>query len=536
MTRFGIFIGFGPTIELQAHGIGRLLATLVDGASQSGDARITVLAPAWYRRQLIELLEDHKLDPAELEIVTTQGVPIGVRLLQGYMAIRTWRSRERRRRGRGRVLRVLRAVRRALLAAKRILQDAFLRFVSSASPLAWLAAALLAPLALLALLISVPLVLGVEIARRAGRRLVQAPAQRVFHSAVFGRVRSWLRSRLVPAVSSTVEQRERERMVRIANARPDIPVWYVPTIYWPEVQGLSAPKVVAAPDIVYAEFPNYFTADYFRRTKARIMATVSGADRLLCYSNHVAQHHLVRYAGADPARITVLHHGAVRLDKYLKAPGDMPVLRRQAAVERVRQFQATRIRDAFWSHFRFEEAPFVVYSSQYRPYKNFHGLVRAMGRLVHEQGVNIRLVTTADFHLDGPEIGRLVADMRLEDFVLSVPRIPSQTLAAFNHLAVCSVNPTLFEGGFPFTFTEAYSVGTPSVMSRIPAVMERMPDGDLADLMLFDPYDPEAMADRILYAMENRDELLARQRPLYEAYEDWSAVAKRYISTILETR
>jgi len=48
-------------------------------------------------------------------------------------------------------------------------------------------------------------------------------------------------------------------------------------------------------------------------------------------------------------------------------------------------------------------------------------------------------------------------------------------IAACYKLADLAVNPSLSEGGFPFTFTEALSVGTPVVMARIPVTEEIIP-------------------------------------------------------------
>jgi glycosyltransferase involved in cell wall biosynthesis len=107
-------------------------------------------------------------------------------------------------------------------------------------------------------------------------------------------------------------------------------------------------------------------------------------------------------------------------------------------------------------------------------------------------------------------------------------------VAAFNALAALSVNPSLFEGGFPFTFCEAYSVGTPSVTSDIPAVREMVIEPELRRRMLFDPYNINDMSNRILWALDNRCELLRMQADLFAAFPSWETVASRYIDYILE--
>ena len=74
------------------------------------------------------------------------------------------------------------------------------------------------------------------------------------------------------------------------------------------------------------------------------------------------------------------------------------------------------------------------------------------------------------------------------------------------------------------------AVGTPSVMSRIPAVLEMVRDPVLQDAMLFDPYDGESIGERVRWALANRSLLLEMQRPLYDemARRDWRVAASEY--------
>ena len=99
--------------------------------------------------------------------------------------------------------------------------------------------------------------------------------------------------------------------------------------------------------------------------------------------------------------------------------------------------------------------------------------------------------------------------------ILSFYNITTKQLAALYHQACLVVNPTLYEGGFPFTFGEGMSVGVPSVMSRIPQVCEFTDPYDLDDI-LFDPYDVEDITNTILYGIENRTCILEKEKKLYD--------------------
>ena len=121
--------------------------------------------------------------------------------------------------------------------------------------------------------------------------------------------------------------------------------------------------------------------------------------------------------------------------------------------------------------------------------------------------------------------------------MLSLNNVPSPVLAALNHLAICAVNPTFFEGGFPFTFSEAYSVGTPSVMGAIPVTLDKVINPKLRKHMLFDPTNIEDMVEKIDWAIHHRDELLMLQKPLYERIHSrtWEMVANEYLQVFEDT-
>ena len=118
--------------------------------------------------------------------------------------------------------------------------------------------------------------------------------------------------------------------------------------------------------------------------------------------------------------------------------------------------------------------------------------------------------------------------------MLCLHGLSTQQLAACYRLADLAVNPSLSEGGCPFTLTEALSVGTPVVMARIAVTEEVVTDPELQGLMLFDPYDWEDMAARIEWALQNRQRLLERQLKLYErlAERSWKTVVNEYVAIL----
>jgi len=117
---------------------------------------------------------------------------------------------------------------------------------------------------------------------------------------------------------------------------------------------------------------------------------------------------------------------------------------------------------------------------------------------------------------------------------LLISAISSKVLAALNAHAICSVNPTLFEGGFPFTFMEAYTVGTPSIMGDIPMTKELIYDEKLQKTMLFDPYSVTDIVEKIEWGIKNKDKLFSMQNELYNQFKQrtWEDCAADYMKVL----
>ena len=119
--------------------------------------------------------------------------------------------------------------------------------------------------------------------------------------------------------------------------------------------------------------------------------------------------------------------------------------------------------------------------------------------------------------------------------MLFLHRLSEGELAACYRLADLAVNPSLSEGGFPFTFAEAVSVGTPVVMARIPVTTEHLGSAPVAASMLFDPYDWRALADRIEWALANGEALYGAQRKFFDetvAKRTWAHVVDDHVRAL----
>lgn len=322
-------------------------------------------------------------------------------------------------------------------------------------------------------------------------------------------------------------------LVHAINRQQAVRYWLVPTPFWPQASDIRHWYTMVFPDLVLQEFPLRFADPSTELTYARIVDAVQRAQRVICYSEHTKMRQVVHGVGLSPEQVDVIGHARVDLSSHLSPSGaasDPAERRRMAiAVLHTMEHAPSRARRRMEPNWPCE--PYLFYASQYRGHKNILALLRAIAILRHRQAAQVRLVLTCD-RKAGSELDRALSLYDLDARVLFTPRVSDRELAALYTCAAAAVNPTLFEGGFPFTFTEAFSVGTPSLMSDIPLVRERVVDPSLRARMLFDPLDPQDLADKIQWSLGNRDRLLEMQRPLYESFPTWTTVAQRYCDSL----
>jgi glycosyltransferase involved in cell wall biosynthesis len=320
------------------------------------------------------------------------------------------------------------------------------------------------------------------------------------------------------------------------NARKDISVWFAPAAFWPHFNEIKAPRLTCVPDIVVHEFPVAFSSvndDRFPGAFKSLQRTIEGGDRFVTYSEDIKYRTLVDRYRIAPDAITVVPHGAKRLDDLIAVSG-FPDDKAASDLFCRNLFRAALQKaigtvNAF--HFDSGDVDFLFYASQFRPNKNIISLLKTYEYLLRRRYIGHKLVLTGNPN-NLPEIAQFIKGRNLQNDVLCLHGLSAQELAACYRLADLAVNPSLSEGGCPFTLTEALSVGTPAVMARLAVTEEVVTDRELQDLMLFDPYDWQDMAARIEWALKNRDVLLRQQLQLYErlAERSWTTVVGEYVA------
>lgn len=312
------------------------------------------------------------------------------------------------------------------------------------------------------------------------------------------------------------------RLVEELNQQKQPDIWYIPALFWPETVNLRGAKVFNAPDLVPR---NYAAA--FRNIPSmvgqmdRCVETLMLGDFFITYGETVRQSLCIEQFAKREDHVIAIPHANNDMRPYVQL--DDALLRRYGNTDK----DFTRAYAEYLTGLN--RMQYIFYASQLRPHKNMLILLQAYEYLLRRQKIHCRLVLTCSLQ-KMPEIERYVREHNLQNEVLCMYNVSAKRLAALYYCASLVVNPTLYEGGFPFTFGEGMSVGTPSLMSRIPQVTEYFSPAGLDDC-LFDPYDWMDLAKKIEYWLPRTEELYQRELPLYEhlAQRTTDVVAREYV-------
>lgn len=231
--------------------------------------------------------------------------------------------------------------------------------------------------------------------------------------------------------------------------------------YYPQLPEYRWPKTVAR-DIVYGR--------YARDAKVVVVDAESGA--------------------GDVERFLGVARTKCRVVPYRPPPSIMA--HRGMSVEAARRATA-----------RFDLPPrFLFYPAQLWAHKNHGRLIEALGLLKREQGWEVPLVcagfTDGRFAVQAEKL-RVFADrLGVAGQIRFTGYVSTEQLAGLYRLARALVFPSLL-GPTNIPPLEAMVMGTPVLCSNLFGMPEQMGDAGI----LFDPFDPRAIADAIATIWEN---------------------------------
>lgn len=332
---------------------------------------------------------------------------------------------------------------------------------------------------------------------------------------------------------------------KIASMKTKADIWYCPMAFWPEFNTIPGKRVICAPDIVTSNFAVNFSTPIYGDASIQteqVRKTLLDADNFITYCEFIKKDLLIDQLNKKSENIVAIPHAINDMAPTICIDHnyDKRILGEETELAHAKKILGTitshalcREGDEYFAKgargFSFENIDYIFYASQVRGNKNFLTLIKAYEYLLRERRIPIKLFLTGNIKND-PQIYNYIREHRLQYDVISFIRVSNQQLGALYKCAKLIVNPTLYEGGFNFTFGEGMSVGTPSIMGNIPQVLEGI-SGYGLEKYFYDPYDYLDMAYKIEYGLKHVDEIYNAELDLFNKMysRTWSDVGLEYV-------
>lgn len=493
---------------LKAEGLGRYIGQLIKGFSKAGND-VTVICPKWSKNDIKSLLEDLEVDGENLNLITTKRIPFFL-----YLYEKLSNSKKKKRRS-------LKAI------IKNFVQIEIIKAIKIDSLRKMMLFIVEVLLTIILCVLALPF-WGIFLILFLLKKFVK----KVFR-ACFPVIKSIVETLRIYKI---LQEQTGNELVDIANGLQDIDIWYVPSLFWPEVNKIKKTTIINIPDIETEIFSEQFAGSLAGEATRELRETAFYGKYFVSYCDYV-RNELVenQLRGQEKVAFTIKHINN-DMAPYITI-SDFVAKQMNTNIDLTHKFAESIINSMFFR----ENVPvsissmrYIFYASQFRANKNVLALLKALNELVHKRFIRINLILTGNISLD-KTLREYIEDNNLSNVVYFCNGVTSQQLAALYECAELVVNPTLYEGGFPFTFGEGMSVGTPSIMSDIPQVRDVFEPAGL-EKFLFDPYDYHAIANKIEWALKNIEYLKEEELPLYRKLAERTpeVVANEYIKVFRE--
>jgi glycosyltransferase involved in cell wall biosynthesis len=191
---------------------------------------------------------------------------------------------------------------------------------------------------------------------------------------------------------------------------------------------------------------------------------------IICVSESTRRD-LVDFYGVDPAKTRVIYHG---ISALTRCPGAAKTLHEQLRRE------------------------YLLYVGMRASFKNFNGLLRAFYETGLKDSMDLLVLGGGPLTADEKD---LIAEWKMSDSVISIPRVSDGLLAEAYAGATLFVYPSWNEG-FGFPPLEAMTLGCPVLATNRSSVPEICHDAPF----YFDPADQESFNDALLRAVHDEDD------------------------------
>lgn len=534
MKKYGIFLCYPPTTDLRQQGLGRYLSAFIKGAENKADIKFSLFCPSWSKDDLLELFESEGVSLEKIEIHHPKREPLLLHLFKFF----SWLKKRHSIKKDSFFNKIRKKINNGIESIFERLKNetAGVHDVISLLPL------------LRTLVVTTVLFLCLSpffvffIILYYFLRFLLKPFRLFFQIILKGKQRllgllgSPKDDSFVLQLYTKMADVETERMLDLINKNNDISAWYCPTSFWQGFTKIVGPKLLCVPDVVLTQFPGGFSqvgGDRFFKTFNDVRTCIDNNEYFITYSDDVINNTLVKFFSINKDNVFSIKHAPNLLNQWLEVMGyhDPEKASNLYAKQLLAQTQSRS--DTAYSAELGTDFSFIFYASQVRPNKNVLTLLKAYDYLLKKKFIQHKLILTGKRTVL-PDIDIFIRENNLEFDVIFLHGLSVQELAACYKLADLAVNPSLSEGGCPFTFTEALSVNTPVVMGRIGVTEEVLTDPKLQEMTFFDPYSWKSMADKIEWALAHLDELRDVQLGTYRELtkRTWEDVVTEHIDVL----
>jgi glycosyltransferase involved in cell wall biosynthesis len=265
----------------------------------------------------------------------------------------------------------------------------------------------------------------------------------------------------------------------------------------------SLPSIYNPHDLQHLHFPQFFSPselagrDFVYRSGCQLAHTVAVSSRWV-------KEDIIKNYQVDPAKIQIIPWAPPTEAYNDPSPGDLDAVQEKYALAK----------------------PFVLYPAMTWPHKNHLRLLEALAILRDSHDIRLHLVFTGSLLQPySSSIQKRVSELKLDSQVTFLGFVSDIDLRALYRLSQFLVMPSLFESDSSPIY-EAWLEGTPIVCSNVTSLPVQVMDAAI----LFDPYDPESIANamrRVATDSSLRHDLTAYGYLRVKDY-DWNRTAKAY--------
>jgi glycosyltransferase involved in cell wall biosynthesis len=213
-------------------------------------------------------------------------------------------------------------------------------------------------------------------------------------------------------------------------------------------------SVITIHDLAFLLYPHFLTKES-ARYYGQIDQAVKRSDHIIAVS-HSTKHDTMQLMGAPEHKITVIYESA--------NPVFRPVNDQDLLDQTKRKYRIT--------------GEYVLFVSTIEPRKNLPTLLRAYRQLLDSYKADAKLVVVGRKGWLSDEVFTLVDELKLDNDVLFLSRVPIEDLLYLYNAAQVLVQPSFYEG-FGLPPLEAMACGTPVVVSNVSSLPEVVGDAGL---------------------------------------------------------